>query len=191
MEPGARAPRVLPRDAVADERGDRVAAWSLFSKLKDGFSGADGPPKLETYALHLYGKLPIYKDFISSGLHRGGREGLPRLARKRLQPALVAPRGVQGGRDPAPHLPPPPSRREAVGRRGALGEPRRGGAPPVPLHALLGRAAGQGLSPTPSSRSPSSRSSRNGRPTSGAISSRDGRWPRSTRASGGRGSRCR
>jgi type VI secretion system ImpM family protein len=49
-----------------------VAAWNLFSKLKDGLSGADGPPKLETYALHLYGKLPIYKDFISSGLTEEG-----------------------------------------------------------------------------------------------------------------------
>lgn len=49
-----------------------MAAWNLFSKLKDGLSGADGPPKLETYALHLYGKLPIYKDFISSGLTEEG-----------------------------------------------------------------------------------------------------------------------
>ena len=49
-----------------------MAAWSLFSKLKDGLSGADGPPKLETYALHLYGKLPIYKDFISSGFTEEG-----------------------------------------------------------------------------------------------------------------------
>ncbi len=49
-----------------------MAAWSLFSKLKEGFSGADGPPRLETYALHLYGKLPIYKDFISSGLTEEG-----------------------------------------------------------------------------------------------------------------------
>ncbi len=49
-----------------------MAAWSLFSKLKDGISGADGPPKLETYALHLYGKLPIYKDFISSGFTEEG-----------------------------------------------------------------------------------------------------------------------
>jgi type VI secretion system ImpM family protein len=49
-----------------------VAAWSLFSKLKDGFSGADGPPKMETFSLHLYGKLPIYKDFISSGFTEEG-----------------------------------------------------------------------------------------------------------------------
>lgn len=49
-----------------------MAAWNLFSKLKDGLSGADGPPKMETYALHLYGKLPIYKDFISSGLTEEG-----------------------------------------------------------------------------------------------------------------------
>lgn len=49
-----------------------MAAWSLFSKLKDGISGADGPPKLETYPLHLYGKLPIYKDFISSGFTEEG-----------------------------------------------------------------------------------------------------------------------
>ena len=49
-----------------------MAAWSLFSKLKDGLSGADGPPKLETHALHLYGKLPIYKDFISSGFTEEG-----------------------------------------------------------------------------------------------------------------------
>ena len=49
-----------------------MAAWSLFSKLKDGLSGADGPPKLETYALHLYGKLPIYKDFISTGFTEEG-----------------------------------------------------------------------------------------------------------------------
>lgn len=49
-----------------------MAAWSLFSKLKDGLSGADGPPKLETYPLHLYGKLPIYKDFISSGFTEEG-----------------------------------------------------------------------------------------------------------------------
>jgi type VI secretion system ImpM family protein len=49
-----------------------VAAWSLFSKLKEGFSGADGPPRMESYALHLYGKLPIYKDFISSGLTEEG-----------------------------------------------------------------------------------------------------------------------
>ena len=49
-----------------------MAAWSLISKLKEGFAGADGPPKMETYALHLYGKLPIYKDFISSGLTEEG-----------------------------------------------------------------------------------------------------------------------
>ena len=49
-----------------------MAAWSLFSKLKDGISGADGPPKMETYPLHLYGKLPIYKDFISSGFTEEG-----------------------------------------------------------------------------------------------------------------------
>jgi type VI secretion system ImpM family protein len=49
-----------------------VAAWSLFSKLKDGLSGADGPPKLEAYGLNLYGKLPIYKDFISSGFTEEG-----------------------------------------------------------------------------------------------------------------------
>lgn len=49
-----------------------MAAWSLFSKLKDGLSGADGPPKLEAYALHLYGKLPIYKDFITSGFTEEG-----------------------------------------------------------------------------------------------------------------------
>ena len=49
-----------------------MAAWSLFSKLKDGLSGADGPPKTETYALHLYGKLPIYKDFISTGFTEDG-----------------------------------------------------------------------------------------------------------------------
>jgi type VI secretion system ImpM family protein len=49
-----------------------VAAWSLFSKLKGGLSGADGPPKLETCTLHLYGKLPIYKDFISSGFTEEG-----------------------------------------------------------------------------------------------------------------------
>lgn len=49
-----------------------MAAWSLISKLKGGFAGADGPPKMETYALHLYGKLPIYKDFISSGLTEEG-----------------------------------------------------------------------------------------------------------------------
>ena len=53
-----------------------MAAWSLFSKLKDGLSGADGPPKLETYALHLYGKLPIYKDFISSGFTEEGSKDL-------------------------------------------------------------------------------------------------------------------
>lgn len=49
-----------------------MAAWSLFSKLKEGFSGPDGPPKMETFALHLYGKLPIYKDFISSGFTEEG-----------------------------------------------------------------------------------------------------------------------
>lgn len=49
-----------------------MAAWNLFSKLKDGLSGADGPPKLESYALNLYGKLPIYKDFISSGFTEEG-----------------------------------------------------------------------------------------------------------------------
>ncbi len=49
-----------------------MAAWSLFSKLKEGLSGADGPPKMETCALHLYGKLPIYKDFISSGFTEEG-----------------------------------------------------------------------------------------------------------------------
>ncbi|MBK8597351.1 MAG: type VI secretion system-associated protein TagF [Holophagales bacterium] len=49
-----------------------MAAWNLFSKLKDGLSGADGPPKLENYALNLYGKLPIYKDFISSGFTEEG-----------------------------------------------------------------------------------------------------------------------
>lgn len=49
-----------------------MAAWSLFSKLKDGLSGADGPPKMETCALHLYGKLPIYKDFISTGFTEDG-----------------------------------------------------------------------------------------------------------------------
>ena len=131
-----------PRGAEADERGERVAAWSLFSKLKDGLSGADGPPKLEAYALNLHGKLPIYKDFINVGVHRGGDEGLPRLARERLQPALVARRRLQGDRDPPPHVPLRASRREAVGRGCPLGEPRRGGASPVPLHALLGRPAG-------------------------------------------------
>ncbi|HRY43861.1 MAG TPA: type VI secretion system-associated protein TagF [Thermoanaerobaculia bacterium] len=49
-----------------------MAAWSLISKLKEGFAGADGPPRMETCALHLYGKLPIYKDFISSGLTEEG-----------------------------------------------------------------------------------------------------------------------
>ncbi|MFN7987839.1 MAG: TagF domain-containing protein [Thermoanaerobaculia bacterium] len=49
-----------------------MAAWSLFSKLKDGLAGADGPPKLETYPLNVYGKLPIYKDFISSGFTEEG-----------------------------------------------------------------------------------------------------------------------
>ncbi len=49
-----------------------MAAWSLFSKLKDGLSGTEGPPKLEGYPLHLYGKLPIYKDFISSGFTEEG-----------------------------------------------------------------------------------------------------------------------
>ena len=49
-----------------------MAAWSLFSKLKDGFGGADGPPRIETCPLHLYGKLPIYKDFISSGFTEEG-----------------------------------------------------------------------------------------------------------------------
>jgi type VI secretion system ImpM family protein len=49
-----------------------VAAWSLFSKLKDGLSGADGPPKLEAYALNLHGKLPIYKDFINVGFTEEG-----------------------------------------------------------------------------------------------------------------------
>lgn len=49
-----------------------MAAWSLISKLKEGFTGADGPPRMETCALHLYGKLPIYKDFISSGLTEEG-----------------------------------------------------------------------------------------------------------------------
>ncbi len=49
-----------------------MAAWGLFSKLKEGFSGADGPPRTEAYALHLYGKLPIYKDFISTGFTEEG-----------------------------------------------------------------------------------------------------------------------
>lgn len=49
-----------------------MAAWSLFSKLRDGFGGADAPPRMETCPLHLYGKLPIYKDFISSGLTEEG-----------------------------------------------------------------------------------------------------------------------
>lgn len=49
-----------------------MATWSLFSKLKEGLGGADGPPRTETCALHLYGKLPIYKDFISSGLTEDG-----------------------------------------------------------------------------------------------------------------------
>ncbi len=49
-----------------------MAAWSLFSKLKDGLTGADGPPRMETYALHLHGKLPIYKDFISTGFTEEG-----------------------------------------------------------------------------------------------------------------------
>lgn len=49
-----------------------MAAWSLISKLKEGLAGADGPPKMESCALHLYGKLPIYKDFISSGLTEEG-----------------------------------------------------------------------------------------------------------------------
>ena len=49
-----------------------MAAWSLISKLKDGLSGADGPPRMETYALHLHGKLPIYKDFISTGFTEEG-----------------------------------------------------------------------------------------------------------------------
>ncbi|HSD66710.1 MAG TPA: TagF domain-containing protein, partial [Vicinamibacteria bacterium] len=34
--------------------------------------GADGPPKMETYPLHLHGKLPIYKDFITSGFTEEG-----------------------------------------------------------------------------------------------------------------------
>ena len=49
-----------------------MAAWSLIAKLKEGLAGADGPPKMESCALHLYGKLPIYKDFISSGLTEEG-----------------------------------------------------------------------------------------------------------------------
>jgi type VI secretion system ImpM family protein len=49
-----------------------VASWGLFSKLKEGLSGADGPPRMEGYALHLYGKLPIYKDFISTGFTEEG-----------------------------------------------------------------------------------------------------------------------
>lgn len=49
-----------------------MAAWSLFSKLKEGFSGADGPPRVEAFGLNLYGKLPIYKDFISSGFTEEG-----------------------------------------------------------------------------------------------------------------------
>jgi len=49
-----------------------VAAWSLFSKLKDGISGSDGPPRMEAFGLHLYGKLPIYKDFISTGFTEEG-----------------------------------------------------------------------------------------------------------------------
>lgn len=49
-----------------------MAAWNLFSKLKEGLSGADGPPRMETFALHLHGKLPIYKDFISTGFTEDG-----------------------------------------------------------------------------------------------------------------------
>jgi type VI secretion system ImpM family protein len=49
-----------------------VGGWNLFSKLKEGLSGADGPPKMETYSLHLHGKLPIYKDFISTGFTEDG-----------------------------------------------------------------------------------------------------------------------
>ena len=49
-----------------------MGGWNLFSKLKEGLSGADGPPKMETYSLHLHGKLPIYKDFISTGFTEDG-----------------------------------------------------------------------------------------------------------------------
>jgi type VI secretion system ImpM family protein len=46
-------------------------AWNLFSRLVDGLSSSGGNHS-EQCPLQLYGKLPIYKDFISSGV---GDEG--------------------------------------------------------------------------------------------------------------------
>ena len=124
-----------------------MAAWSLFSKLKDGLSGADGPPKLETYALHLYGKLPIYKDFISSGFTEEGAKDFRDWLGNGFSRRWSAPRGVQGDRDPPPHVPLRPSRREAHRSPGPSGEATTRGA----------------CGSSPSRSSPSSR--REGRPS--------------------------
>ena len=42
--------------------------FGIFGKLKQSLSGDGGEGRTESFPLHLYGKLPIYKDFISSGL---------------------------------------------------------------------------------------------------------------------------
>lgn len=49
--------------------------FGLFGRLKQSFSGGEGGDgRTEGYPLHCFGKLPIYKDFISSGLADPGAQ---------------------------------------------------------------------------------------------------------------------
>ncbi len=48
--------------------------FGILGKLKQSLAGDGGEGRTESYPLHLYGKLPIYKDFISSGLTEPGAQ---------------------------------------------------------------------------------------------------------------------
>lgn len=49
--------------------------FGLFGRLKQSFSiGEGGDGRADAYPLHCFGKLPIYKDFISSGLADPGAQ---------------------------------------------------------------------------------------------------------------------
>ena len=120
-------------------------ASSMFSRLVDRLSSSGGPQR-EQCPLQLYGKLPIYKDFISSGLGDEGAIELREWIGSGYSKKWATREECRGTEIP-PHtfvLPLPASRRTAVGS--LWGSHDEGGLRPFPFAVFAVLPSGRRVS---------------------------------------------
>ncbi len=97
---------------------------------------ADDPPPTESWPLFAFGKLPVYKDFISAGLTDDASREFRDWLSNGFTPPLVDARRLPLLRDPAPRVSAPSAREPQDGRGRPLGKHGPGRAQEIPVRSL-------------------------------------------------------